>query len=224
MYQLGGHSEPKVLHLNSPVAPAMSGRTTIVVALGLVIGGAILRFYHYYVIEQYLLKLVIAISIVLLAGSLILRSKSEGYKNPVIFAVVVVMLCVFAYESPASNRLKNQKYAERLSGVINRYYEKNHITPSSFDEALAVSGETMQNRGDADGNPFLYLRMSNRIYILRIFGPNRQNDFGSGDDIQLNYVNGNPMSFERLLNWIETSGTQEEREALEVYGPVLRGS
>lgn len=96
------------------------------------------------------------------------------------------MLCVFAYESPASHRLKNQKYAERLSGIINRYYEKNHITPNSFDEALAVSGETMPNRGDADGNPYLYVRVSDHIYILRIFGPNRQNDFGSGDDIQLN--------------------------------------
>lgn len=189
----------------------------------LVIGGAVLRFYHYYVVEQYLLKLVIAISITLFVASLVLRSRSDTYRNSAIFAVVIVILCLFTYESAASNRRKNEKYAERLSVIINRYYEKNRVTPEGFDHALAASQETMPNRGDADGNPYLYLRLGDHIYILRMFGPNQRNDFGSGDDIQINYLKGNRVSFEELSNWIQTSGTVEERETFAGYRPVLRG-
>lgn len=75
--QLGGHLEPKILHLDSPSRQVCLQETTIVIALGLVVGCAVLRFYNYYVIEQYLLKLVIAIALVLLAGSLVLRSKTQ---------------------------------------------------------------------------------------------------------------------------------------------------
>jgi hypothetical protein len=205
----------------------MPGRTTLVLALILVLVGGVLRFYHYHVLEQYLLKLVIAISVAIFACSVvlsILKTRPQTYRDSIVYAIVVAILWGFTYESAASNRLKNQKYVERLSGIINRYVEKNHATPNSFDEALAASGETLPNRGDADGGPYLYLRMSDRIYILRIFGPNRQNDFGSGDDIQVNYLNGNSVSFEQLSNWIETMGSPEEREKLEAYRSVLQRS
>jgi hypothetical protein len=41
-------------------------RTTLVLALFVVLIAAVLRFYHYFILEQYLLKLLIAISIVYL--------------------------------------------------------------------------------------------------------------------------------------------------------------
>ena len=203
----------------------MPRRTTLVLALSLITLGAGLRFYHFYVLEQYLLKLVIASSLAIFACSVamsIFRVRSQTYKDSLVYAVLVTILCGFAYESAASNRIKNQRYVWRLSGIINSYVQKNNQTPKSFEEALAASGETLPNRGDADGNPYAYIRLSDRIYILRLFGPNRKNDFGSSDDIQVNYVNGQPVSLEQLFSYIQSMGTPEEKETLQTYHTVLQ--
>ena len=71
------------------------------------------------------------------------------------------------YESPASNKAKNEKYLERLAGIINRYAEANNRTPEIFDDALDTSGQMLPNRGDADGNPYSYLRIGNHAFVLK---------------------------------------------------------
>ncbi len=203
----------------------MPERSTIVMALILVISGAALRFYYYFVLGQYMLKLLIAVSIVIFVTFVVqglLKRRPQTYKHVAAFAAVVAILFGLTYESAASNRSKNQKYLQRLSSIFNRYIEKNHTTPDSFEEALAGSAETLPNRGDADGNPFVYIRFSDRIYLLRSLGSNRKNDFGSGDDVVLNYFDGNYVSSKELSSWIESKGTPEEKEMLEVYRPIFR--
>jgi len=77
------------------------------------------------------------------------------------------------------------------------------------------------NRGDADGNSYTYLRISDRIYVMRTRGANRKNDSGTGDDVELNYLNGNSVSFEELSSWVESNGTPEEKFMLEYIRPPL---
>lgn len=46
--------------------------------------GAALRFYHYYILEQYLLKLLLVVSLLIFAGSLLmwfLKARSLTYKD-----------------------------------------------------------------------------------------------------------------------------------------------
>jgi hypothetical protein len=83
--------------------------------------------------------------------------------------------------------------------------------PHSFDEAYAASGEMLPNRGNADGNPYSYTRLSDRIYAFR-----------TRDDVELNYLNGNYVSSKELARWIEAQGTPEEKEMLERYRPLFR--
>lgn len=204
----------------------MPRTSTIVSALLLVVIGAALRFYQYFVIEQVLLKILIATVLGLFVYSLLMSSvkkTSQNYKGLLLYALVIAILCSFCYESATSNRLKNQKYVERLSGIINRYMDRHNKTPTTFDEALAESSEVLPNRGDADGNPYFYRRLSDRIYILQALGPNGKNDFGLGDDIQINYVKGNSVSLEQLLVWIDSMGTPEEKENLAANRSFLQG-
>jgi hypothetical protein len=203
----------------------MPERRTIVIALILVIAGAALR-YRYFYLEQIGLKLLIGLSIVVFVYSVIMsgRKLRKTYKDSLIFAVAVAILCGVAYESAASNKRKNQKYFDRLSGIISRYLEKSHTLPNNVEEALAQSGETLPNRGDADGNPYTYLRLSDRSYILRTLGKDGKNDFGAGDDVQINYLNGNFVTFEELASRIKADGTPEENEKLEAYGSAFNPS
>ena len=203
----------------------MPERSSIVIASILVIAGAALR-YHYFFTEQILLKLLIGFSIAALAYSILMSGRRirKTYKDSLVFAVVVALLCGFAYESAASNKRKNQKYFNRLAGILNRYIEKNHTTPGSVEEALAKSGEMLSNRGDADGNPYIYARLGDRSYVLRTMGKNVKNDFGAGDDVRLNYLNGSFVSFEQLSSWIKANGTPEEKEQLEACQPIFHSS
>ena len=158
--------------------------------------------------------LVIAVSIVIFACLFIqslMKTSSGTYKDSLAFAITVAILFGLAYESDASNKAKNQKYVERLSAIVNRYIEKNQTTPDSFGEALEASGEMLPNRGDADGNSLAYVRLSDRIYVLRTVGRNPKDD---RDDIELIYLNGNYVTFEDLSNWIESKGTPEEKVKL----------
>ena len=134
-----------------------------------------------------------------------------------ILALVTGALCLFTYESPASNKAKNEKYLERLAGIINRYAEANNRTPEIFDDALETSGQMLPNRGDADGNPYLYLPIGDHAFLLKTLGANQKNDSGAADDVQLNYLNGNPVTFEELSNWVEQNGTPEEKMIFEAY-------
>ena len=202
----------------------MPERRTLVIALILTISGVVLRFYYYFFLGQYALKLLIAISIVILVTFVVLsliERRSQTYKDLLTFAVVVAILCGLTRESAASNKLKNQKYLRRLSSIVNRYIEQNHTTPDSFAEAHAVSGEKLPNRGDADGNPYTYIRLSDRIYLLRSYGSNEKNDRGAGDDVVLNYLDGNYVSSKELSTWIPLNGTEEEKYMLEVYRAIL---
>lgn len=203
----------------------MPERISIVIALVLIGVGVTLRFNYYFFLGQYMLILLIALSIVIfiffLVSSLV-KTRSQTYKDALVSAVVVAVLCGLTYESAASNKAKNQKYLQRLSSIVNRYIEKNHKVPDSFGEAFAASGEMLPNRGDADGNPLVYIRFSDRIYVMRSFGPNKKNDFGSGDDVVLNYLNGNYVSSKELSSWIEVNGTPEEKLMLEQGGPLFQ--
>ena len=195
----------------------MPERRSIVIALVLVISGAAIRFYYYFFLGQLLLKALIALSIVIFVTFVLLslvERKSQTYKDLLLFAVVVAVLFGLARESVASNKLKNERYLLRLSSIVNRYIEKNHSIPDSSDKAFRDSGEMLPNRGDADGNSYIYIRFSDRIYLLRSFGPNRKNDYGSVDDVVLNYLNGNYVSSKALSNWIESQGTPEEKQVL----------
>lgn len=207
----------------------MPGRTTLVLALLVVVIGAALRFYHYYYLQQYLLKLLIGIAIVIFLCSMLLRlfkTRPQTYKDSLVWVVVIGILCCFTYESAASNKRKNQKYLENFAGLINRFSEKNGRPPTNVEEALKAAGQMPMNRGDADGNNYSYIRLSDRIYIMRTAGANQKNDAGGGDDVELNYLNGNSVSFEDLSTWIERNGTDEEKFMLEhvrpPYGPLGR--
>ena len=166
--------------------------------------------------------LVIAVSIVIVACSVIqslMKTGPDTYKDSLALAVTVAILFGLAYESDASNKAKNQKYVERLSAIVNRYIEKNQTTPDHFGEALEGSGEILPNRGDADGNSLAYVRLGDRIYVLRTVGRNPKDD---RDDVQVIYLNGNYVRFEDLSKWIESEGTPEEKWRLEQLGPWLR--
>jgi len=205
----------------------MPRKSTIIVGLVLLILGVGLRFREYFVLEQIALKLLIAVSLVIFIYLLLISSRKKiflNYKDLLYYAVVLAILCGFSYESPTSNKLKNQKYTERLSGIINGYIQRHNRTPLTFDEALADSGEVLPNRGDADGNPYFYIRISNRIYILRTLGPKGQNDFGRADDVQISHVAGHSVSFDELSVWIDSQGTPEEREALENHRSFLQAN
>ena len=203
----------------------MPRKSTIILGLFLLILGAGLRFRQYFVVEQIALKLLIAASVVIVIYLLLISSRKKiflNYKDLLYYAVVLAILCGFCYESPTSNKLKNQKYVERLSGIINGYIQRHNRTPLTFDEAVADSGEVLPNRGDADGNPYFYLRISDRIYILRTLGPNGQNDFGQADDIQIDHVAGKSVTFDEVSVWIDSQGTPEEREAFAAHRTFLR--
>lgn len=203
----------------------MPERRTIVIALVLITAGATLRFRYYFPLGQYMLILLIALSIVILVTFMVLsldERRSRTYKEMLVFAVVVAVLCGLAYESAVGNKSRNQKYLQRLSLIVNRYIEKNHRVPNSFDEAFAASGEKLPNRGDADGNPLVYIRFSDRIYVMRSFGPNRKNDMGSADDVVLNYLNGNYVSSKEISGWIEVNGTPEEKYMLDQCRPYFQ--
>lgn len=193
--------------------------TAQILALALVVTGAALRFYHYYLFQQYLLTLLIAVSIGVFAWALLTNLRSRTYRDPLILALVVVALCLFTYESPASNKAKNTQYLERLAGIINSYTEANNRTPEIFDDALEASWEMLPNRGDADGNSYSYLRISDRAYVLKTLGANQKNDSGALDDVQLHYLNGNPVTFEELSSYIEQNGTPDEKMTMEGYWP-----
>ena len=191
-------------------------------ALVMLVIGAMLR-YHYFIIEQYLLKLLIGISVLILVCSalmVLLKTSAQTYRDSLILAVAVVILCNLTYESAAGNRRKNQQHLERIAGIVNRYTQKHHTAPHTVDDALRESCERLPNRGDADGNPYAYLRIGERIFILRSLGANQKNDAGSGDDVQLNYVNGNRVSFEELVREVQSHGTAEEK-TLEAFWPAL---
>lgn len=149
------------------------------------------------------------------------KSKIFDLQRFASWGVVVAILCGFTYESAAGNKRKNQKYLERVAGIINRYTEEHHKTPESVDEAVKL-WDTLPNRGDADGNPYQYIRLSDRSFVMRSLGANQKNDSGAGDDVYLNYLDGNSISFEELTRWIESNGTPEEKETLEAYWPALR--
>ena len=129
-------------------------------------------------------------------------------------------MCLFTYESAASNKAKNTQYLERLAGIINRYTEANNRTSEIFNDALDASWEMLPNRGDADGNSYSYLRIGDHALVLKTFGANQKNDFGAADDVLLNYLNGNIVTFEELSHWIERNGTPDEKMMLEAYWPV----
>jgi len=203
----------------------MPERRTIVIALVLITAGATLRFRYYFLLGQYMLILLIALSIVILVTFMVLsldERRSRTYKEMLVFAVVVAVLCGLAYESAVGNKSRNQKYLQRLSLIVNRYIEKNRKVPNNFEEALAGSGERLPNRGDADGNPLVYIRFSDRIYVMRSFGPNRKNDMGSADDVVLNYLNGNYVSSKEISGWIEVNGTPEEKYMLDQCRPYFQ--
>jgi hypothetical protein len=202
----------------------MPKTSTIITGLVLLILGVVLRFRGYFVLEQMALKLLIAASLVIFIYLLIINSTKIAlyYKDFLYFAVIVAILCGFSYESPTSNKLKNQMYLERLSRVINGYIQRHNRTPEIFDDALADSLEVLPNRGDADGNSYFYIRISERIYILRTLGPNHRNDFGGADDVQIIQVAGTSMSFDELSVWVHSQGTVDEREALENYRPLFQ--
>ena len=198
---------------------------TIVIAVVLLSVGAALRFNYYFVLGQFLMKLLIGLSIVIFITFIVLslvERRSRTYKEALVFAAVVALLFGLAYESAASNKSKNQKYLQRLSVIVNRYIEKNHKVPETFGKALDGSGELLPNRGDADGNSLMYIRFSDRIYLLRSFGSNRKNEFGSGDDAVVNYLNGNYVSSKELTSWIESNGTPEEKMMLEQCASVCK--
>lgn len=202
----------------------MPRRKFLVLAFILLMIGAAFRFYHYHILQQYLLKGLIAISLLIFAGSLLvwrLKVRSLTYKDVLLSGVVLAILCGFTYESTAGNKRKNQKYLERVAGIVNRYTEKHHKTPEIVDEAVKP-WDMLPNRGDADGNPYQYIRLSDRIFVIRSLGTNQKNDFGAGDDVHLNYLNGSSVSFDELTRWIKDSGTPEENEALGAYWPALQ--
>ena len=197
----------------------MPTRRALTIASVLILAGGALR-YRYYYLDQILLQLLIAFSLAVFLFWVLMNGPKricETYKDSLLYAVVVVMLFSFAHESAAANKRKNQKYFERLSGIVNAYIERNHTTPESVEEALAMSGETLPHRGDADGNPYVYLSLCDRCYILRTLGKNEMNDSGSQDDVQMNYLNGNWVSIEELSSWIETNGTPDEKEKFAAY-------
>ena len=201
----------------------MPGRNSLLLALIMLMIGAALRL-HFYILQQYLLKLLIAISLLTLAVSLLmwlLRVRSLTYKDLLLGGVVVAILCGFTYESAADNKRKNRKYLERVAGIFKRYTEEHHNTPEFVDAAVKL-WDMLPNRGDADGNPYQYIRVSDRIFVLRSLGANQKNDFGAGDDVHLNYLNGDSVRFEELTRWIEYNGTPEEKERLELYCPALQ--
>lgn len=195
---------------------------TQVLALALFVTGLALRIYHYYFLQQYLLKLLIVVTVVIFLGSLVANFRSGTFLDPFILVLVAGILCCLTYESAASNRAKNQEYLERLARIINRYAEKNHRAPEIFDDALNGSWEMVPNRGDADGNNYSYLQIGDRAFVLKTLGANQKNDSGGGDDVQLNYLNGNSVTFEELSSWIEQHGTPDEKTALEAYWPALQ--
>lgn len=199
----------------------MPKRATVVLACVLLSIGVVLRF-HYFYLEQYALKLLIAISILIFAGSVLirlLRTRSLTYRDSLAYAVAVVILCGLTFESAAGNKRKNQKYLEKLAGIINRYSEKNDRLPDSVEEALEV-WEMLPNRGDADGNGYQYIRLSDRIFFMRTLGANQKNDFGAADDVQLNYLNRTSVTFEQLSSWVRSEGTADEKELLALYFPA----
>lgn len=195
---------------------------TQVLALALFVTGLALRIYHYYFLQQYLLKLLIVVTVVIFVRSLVANLSSRTFLDPFILVLVAGILCCLTYESAASNKAKNQEYLERLARIINRYTEKNHRAPGIFDDALGASWEMVPNRGDADGNNYSYLQIGDRAFVLKTLGANQKNDSGADDDVQLNYLNGNSVTLEELSNWIEQNGTPDEKMALEAYWPALR--
>lgn len=197
----------------------------MVLAFVLLIIGATLRYYYYF-LAQYGLKLVIAISIAILASSVLmtlLRTRPHTYKDSLAFAMVVAILCSFSYESAAANKLKNEKYLSRLAGIVIRYSERNHRPPSSVDEAVEA-GDMLPNRGDADGNSYQYLHLTERAFVIQSLGRNQRSDRGAEDDVRLSYVNGNLVSFEELSNWVQQSGTEEEKDRFAAYWPASNKS
>lgn len=184
---------------------------TQVLALALLVTGLALRIYHYYFLQQYLLKLLIVATIVIFVGSLVANFRSGTFLDPFILVLVAGILCCLTYESAASNKAKNQEYLERLARIINRYTEKNHRAPEIFDDALEASWQMLPNRGDADGNNYSYLQIGDRAFVLKTLGANQKNDSGAADDVQVNYLNGNSVTFEELSNWIEQHGTPDEK-------------
>jgi hypothetical protein len=204
----------------------MPRKSTIVLALVLVIVGAVLRLREYFVIEQMLLKLLITLALAIFVYHVLtgaLKKSLQNYKDLLFYMVVIAILCGFSYEPPTSNRLKNLVYIEKLSGIIHGYIQRHNKTPTTFDEALADSDEVLPNRGDADGNPFFYIRLSDRVYVLRTFGPNGKNNFGLADDIQINYVKNKSVSFEELLVSIDSMGTPEEKDKLAANRTFFQG-
>src|SRR6185503_12804150 len=97
----------------------MPRKLTIIVGLVLLILGAGLRFREYFVLQQLALKLLIAASLVIFVYLLLMSSRKKiflNYKDILYYAVVLAILFGFTYESPTSNKLKNQKYVGMLSG------------------------------------------------------------------------------------------------------------
>lgn len=198
----------------------MPKRTALVLALVLLTIGVELRN-HYFYIEQYALKLLIVSSIAILVCSVamsLLKSRGVTLRDSLAFAVVVPILCGFTYESVASNKLKNQQYLEKLGGMISRFAEENHRLPDDTVEALKPL-EMLPNRGDADGNGLSYIRISYRIFVLRSSGPEPKYDGRPRHAVQLNYLNGVSVSFEDLRTWVQSNGTPDEKNSLDIYFP-----
>lgn len=101
----------------------MPTRRALIIAAVLIIVGAALRS-HYFFLEQIVLKMLIAFSLAVLAFSVLMsrwKTLHQSYKDSLTYAVVVAILCGFAYESAASNKHKNQQYFARLARIVNAH-------------------------------------------------------------------------------------------------------
>ncbi len=102
---------------------------------------------------------------------LVRTAASRGAAKLSLFAVVIPVFFAFglqilAIEDVEANQAKNQAYLAEHAQIVTRYYRAKGRMPESFDRAVEWSGTRLAWRGDADGHPVRYEKLSRSSFLL----------------------------------------------------------
>jgi hypothetical protein len=110
------------------------------------------------------------------------------------FLVLCVSGCLKQYTTQ-----QNEAYLRSIGWRIIEYHQKFGSLPVSIDECIDRLSITLSHRGDVAGSTLLYYAIGGSSFVLRSVGKNGVDDCGTGDDVELLYLNGEEVSRDVML-------------------------
>jgi hypothetical protein len=124
--------------------------------------------------------------------------------------LVIILLVLPTFLKGCSYPGTNEEYMNYLASIVLQYQKKHGKVPEGFEIAHRESKIVLPNRGDKNGDPYVYRRVGSKAFFFRGYGRDGKNNLGLGDDTDVYYVETKKVNREEFIQYMEQYMEQSE--------------